>query len=266
MICEFSWGGSIWVAELNNGVDLSIPLRGNGKENPTAWYVEPPSMEPVRGAGFVGSVAEGGAVNFRTISFNPHGHGTHTESLGHITKDIKSVDDIFRSGPAFFPCQVLSVHPHQMPNGDSVIDVDQLQDLMGKHSVDALVVRTLPNDPDKARCDWSNTNPPYFTTAFMKGVLSLGVKHLLVDLPSVDREEDGGALAAHRTFWNVPADPRHGATITEMIFVPEHATDGLYLLHLGVAPFDNDASSSRPVLFRLKERKAHPKNASLPRS
>ena len=80
MICEFYWGGSSWVAELNNGVDLSIPLRGNGKENPSAWYVEPPSMEPVRGAGFVGSVAEGGAVNFRTISFNPHGHGTHTES------------------------------------------------------------------------------------------------------------------------------------------------------------------------------------------
>jgi arylformamidase len=266
MICEFSWGGSNWVAELSGGVDLSIPLRGNAKENPTAWYVAPPTMEPVRGEGFVGSVAEGGAVNFRTISFNPHGHGTHTESLGHITRDIKSVDDIFRSGPAFFPCQVLSVQPLQVSNGDSVIDADHLHGLTAKHPVDALAVRTLPNDPAKARCDWSNTNPPYFTTAFMERVVALGVKHLLVDLPSVDREEDGGALAAHRAFWNVPTDPRHQATITEMIFVPDHVNDGLHLLHLGVAPFDNDASSSRPVLFKLKERKANPKNASLPGS
>ena len=237
------------MAELIDGVDLSIPLRGNGKENPTAWYVEPPSMEPVRGNGFVGSVAEGGAVNFRTISFNPHGHGTHTESLGHITKDIKGVDDIFRSGPAFFPCQVLSVHPHQMPNGDSVIDVDQLQDLMGKHSVDALVVRTLTNDPDNARCDWSNTNPPYFDAEAMTWLVERNVNHLMVDLPSVDREVDGGALAAHHAFWTYPDNPRHHSTITELIFVPETLQDGRHLLNLQTAAFDIDATPSRPVVI-----------------
>ena len=57
--------------------DLSVPLV-DGEGNLRAWYVDPPVFEPVRANGFIGSVAEGGAVNFRNIFFNPHGHGTHT--------------------------------------------------------------------------------------------------------------------------------------------------------------------------------------------
>jgi hypothetical protein len=41
-------------------------------------------------------------------------------------------------------------------------------------------------------------------------------------------------------------------TITELAFVPDDVKDGLYLLNLQVAPFDNDAAPSRPLLFRLE--------------
>lgn len=75
--------------------------------------------------------------------------------------------------------------------------------------------------------------------------------HLLIDLPSVDKEHDGGKLTAHKTFWNYPKAPRKEATITEMIFVPNAVKDGLYLLNLQVAPFENDASPSRPVIYPL---------------
>ena len=78
------------------------------------------------------------------------------------------------------------------------------------------------------------------------------VKHLLIDLPSVDREKDGGKLLSHHAFWQVPENPRMEATISELIYVPDEIKDGQYLLELQFAPFDNDASPSRPVLYRLE--------------
>ena len=77
------------------------------------------------------------------------------------------------------------------------------------------------------------------------------MRHLLLDLPSVDPEHDGGALAAHKAFWGLPDRPRHGATITELIAVPDTAEDGLYLLNLQTAALENDASPSRPILIKL---------------
>jgi arylformamidase len=43
------------------------------------------------------------------------------------------------------------------------------------------------------------------------------------------------------------------ATITELIFIPDEVPNGLYLLNLQVAPMENDAAPSRPVLFHLDE-------------
>ena len=72
-------------------MDISIPLRA-GAENVNAWYVDPVSIEPVRTEHFTGSVAEGGSVNFRNIRFNPHGNGTHTECVGHISTEVESIN------------------------------------------------------------------------------------------------------------------------------------------------------------------------------
>ena len=40
----------------------------------------------IRGEGFVGSVAEGGAVNFKELNINPHANMTHTESVDTFQK------------------------------------------------------------------------------------------------------------------------------------------------------------------------------------
>ena len=79
----------------------------------------------------------------------------------------------------------------------------------------------------------------------------LGVEHLLIDLPSVDKEKDDGQLLAHRAFWNHPDNPKRGSTITEFIYVDNKVVDGTYLLNLQVAPFHNDAAPSRPVLYQF---------------
>ena len=45
-------------------------------------------------------------------------------------------------------------------------------------------------------------NPPaFFSIESMKYIVSLGIKHLLVDMPSVDRLFDDGILSAHNIFW-----------------------------------------------------------------
>lgn len=80
-----------------------------------------------------------------------------------------------------------------------------------------------------------------------------GIKHVLCDIPSVDREDDGGKLLAHKAFFGVPESPRLDTTITELIYVDNSIEDGLYLLDIQIASFQSDASPSRPVLYRLEK-------------
>ncbi|MCB0760094.1 MAG: cyclase family protein [Flavobacteriales bacterium] len=240
-------------------LDISIPLKaGDGRLS--AWYVPPITMEPVRANGFVGSVAEGGSVNFRDIVFNPHGHGTHTECVGHISKEFYSVNQAVDR----FMCmaRLISIEPEVSARtlawekpGDAVITAAQIESATGGDFQEALIIRTLPNEESKNTRAYSNTNPPYLTEEAAVLLREKGVKHLLIDTPSVDRETDEGLLKAHHAFWNYPEAPRLDSTITELIYVPSRIVDGVYLLNLQFAPFENDASPSRPVLFEVKVRK-----------
>lgn len=226
-----------------------MPLRAS-KANPTVWYVDQPRFEPVRTEHYTGSVAEGGDVNFRDIYFNPHGHGTHTECLGHITKEVYSINETLSQ--FFFTAKVISILPKRL-NGvndqvDFVITLDQLKKF--DINSEALIIRTLPNDSSKLERHYSNTNPPYLDVDCAKYLLECGVEHLLVDIPSVDKESDGGELAFHHAFWEVPSNPNFKRTITELIYVANHIKDGDFILNLQVAPFQNDAAPSRPVLYK----------------
>lgn len=234
-------------------LDLSIEL-SNDESNPRAWYVEPPTFEPVRTEHYTGSIAEGGSVNFRDIFFNPHGHGTHTECLGHITKEVYSIND--RIQEYFCQAQVMTLTPKKFTNKDDgsidrVITADQLSAV--SNDVDALILRTLPNGLEKQHMNYSDTNPAYLDVAGASILIEKGIKHLLIDLPSVDRESDGGELVFHHAFWEVPQSPNHERTITELIYVRNEVEDGKYILELQVAPFKNDAAPSRPILYKIEK-------------
>lgn len=231
--------------DLTKGIDISIPYR-TAAEATSAWYVGPMSSEPVRGDGFVGSVAEGGSVNFRDLKLNPHGNGTHTECVGHIAPECFSVNQHLKQW--FFDALLITISP-ESHGEDQIITLQQLQESVGEKRPAALLIRTTPNDETKLFRNYSNGNPPYLEGAAAAWMCEIGIQHLLLDLPSVDREVDGGALAAHRAFWNYPDAPRMKATITEFIYVPDSVMDGDYMLNLQVAPIENDASPSRPVLF-----------------
>lgn len=236
--------------DTNEPLDLSIGLQA-GEGNLRAWYVNPPTFEPVRANGFVGSVKEGGGVNFRDVFFNPHGHGTHTECHGHITPEVVSVNQKLRS--YFFKARLVSVQPELLENGDELITKNLLADKLGDSPFEALIIRTLPNSFDKTSKNYSDTNPPYLDLSVIELIEQFDVQHLLVDMPSVDRESDEGKLAFHHAFWNVPENP-NDKTITELIYVIDVIEDGLYILEMQMAPFENDASPSRPVLYRVHKK------------
>lgn len=249
MIAEITHQGRTWRIALDKPIDLSIPLDANSP-GPRAWHVGPPAFTPVRDGATIYAVKEGSPVNFRDVAFNPHGNGTHTESVGHITPEVHSVGPIFQR--YWFTALLISVLPEERRTAegtDRLITLGQLRGAIGEQLPEALVVRTWPNDGDKHARQWTGTNPPYVEAQACQWLRSIGVKHLLLDLPSVDRERDEGKLAAHHAFWNYPGTVDLRRTITEMIYVPDRVRDGEYLLELQVPYFINDAAPSRPLLY-----------------
>ena len=253
MKATLNYNGAALSADLSLPIDISIPLTNN-ENNPIAWYIDKPVIEPVKMGDWVGKVSEGSSTNFNNIFFNPHGHGTHTECLGHITRDFYSVNQALKQ--FFFTAEVVSVTPEEQ-SGDFVITKVQIQELLNGSNPEAIIIRTLPNEIAKKSKNYSNTNPPYLEEDAATFIRECGIKHLLIDLPSVDREQDEGKLVAHKAFWNVKdindlnSDARHDATITEMVYINDTVEDGSYLLNLQIASFENDASPSKPVLYKL---------------
>ena len=247
MIATIETNSRKYKIDLTKPIDISIPLRAS-KENVNAWYLKPPTIEPVHDKGWTASVKQGASINFNTITFNPHAHGTHTECVGHITEIVHSVNKQLKQ--SFFLSEVITVAPENQGE-DFVISKKQLQFALGNKKRQAIVIRTIPNTNEKLTAQYSHTNPPYLLEDAAEYLKNKGIDHLLIDLPSVDKEKDEGKLLAHKAFWNIKGDVRTQATITEFIFVPNAVEDGTYFLNLQIAPFENDASPSKPILYAL---------------
>ena len=245
--------GQTFEIDLSKPIDISIPLT-NTDANPIAWYIEKPEIEPVQFGNWIGKVSEGSSTNFNTIFFNPHGHGTHTECLGHITREFYSINQCLKK--FFFTAELISITPEEIGE-DRIITKSQIELVLNGKTPEAIVIRTLPNLESKKHQNYSKTNPPYLAEEAATYIREIGIQHLLIDLPSVDREEDEGKLLAHKAFWNVKnvtklnPDARLSCTITEMIYVEDAISEGRNILNLQIASFENDASPSKPILYKI---------------
>lgn len=265
MICELRLGEHCFRVDFAAGTDISRPVR-MGTEG-VAFSLAGAVEEPVTAGDFVGKVAAGGSVNCSTLHLNAHGNGTHTECIGHVLKDRVVVPDA--PPPPLLSCVLLSAQPilrkdtpetytGKQGDDDRVVTAAGLAESMlriGKlpFAAAAVVVRT-----GLGQAMFSGANPPYFTLEAIDFLLSLQAEHLLCDLPSLDREDDGGALCAHRRFWGLAPDRTQVSstsaihrTVTELCHVPNELEDGPYLLSLQVPAVDSDAVPSRPLLFTL---------------
>ncbi|MFT4645336.1 MAG: arylformamidase [Planctomycetota bacterium] len=251
--------------DLSKPIDISIAIK-NGNNNPKAFYGPDTILEPVRTDEFVGSTTEGGILNFKNVFLNPHGNGTHTECLGHITENEFTINQCLKEFHHL--AQVVSITPETLENGDTVISEKQVKAIDFHKDAKAIIIRTLPNSEDKNSRDWSGANHTYIHHLAMKHMVDSGIEHFMIDSPSVDREDDNGMLLAHKTFWGllnektqvkgaVKVDDsysleRKNCTITEMIFVPNEIKDDLYLMNIQIISLEMDASPSKILLFEKK--------------
>jgi len=249
MLATIKYNSKNFQIDFTKPIDISIAIDVS-KQNVNAWYIGGPKIFPEDFEGQKIKVSDGAAVNFNNIEFNPHAHITHTECAGHITEKVYSVNQNLKQ--YFFLSEVVTIAPAQIED-DFVITKKQLQFALGNKKRDAIVIRTIPNLSDKKGAQYSNTNPPYLLEEAAIYLREKGIKHLLVDLPSVDKEKDNGKLLSHNAFWNTAGKLRLEATITEFVFVPNDVVDGTYFLNLMIAPFENDASPSKPVLYQIED-------------
>ena len=223
---------------------------------PSAFHLPPASAFPV-------CAVDGGAgVNCDTLTLNAHANGTHTECIGHVLSGGRPT--IFTvSPPPLLPAVLLTVQLTQLANvvgeGDAyppgapddwVISLSAVVAAFAgvasgtpsaPHllSTGGLVLRTPGGAGSKLGRSWSGTNPPYPTPAAVGWAVQHGVHHLVLDLPSTDRESDGGEMRSHRAFWGLPprgltgSGGREHCTITEL------------------AGVESDAAPSRPQLIQV---------------
>ncbi len=250
MQISFEHQGKKCTADLSKPIDISIPLRA-GAENVKAFYASDVKIEPMKAGSFIGDVLQGGSCNVNDIAFNPHCNGTHTECVGHISKEKHSLNQCLKE--FFFLAQLITVTPEEI-NGDKIISRASIEKSLPANfelqTSNSLILRTLPNDTAKLTKNYSGTNPPYIHHEAATWLRELGIEHLLLDLPSIDKEDDN-KLLAHHAYWHYPERTRQQATITELIYVPGSIPDGIYLLSLQVTSFENDASPSKPVLYKI---------------
>ena len=233
--------------DFNSPIDISIPLSFS-KKNLNAWGINKAKKSPVVIGEWVGNIKQGGPVNFNNIWFNPHAHVTHTECFGHISINEESIND---NKDSFFLFSKLVSVKLKKKSKDLVITKESLYNkLNNQFQFETLIIRTLPNKNSKNYMDYSNQNPPYMTKECMLYIKKLGVKNLLIDLPSVDKEKDDGQVENHKLFFDF-ASGGNSNTLTELVYISDEIIDGDYYLNLQIMPIENDAAPSRPILFKI---------------
>ncbi len=226
---------------------------------------------PLQTADFTGRVDRGGSCNASVLTMTPHANGTHTECVGHLTQ--QSVD-VFRSVPQrLLIAPLMTIEPELAADStESTRPAPRSADLLITRAalerawpaplverlvVRAAVIRTLPNAADKFIDD--SAAAPFLSAEAADWLVARGIEHLVLDVPSADRAEDGGAMTAHRILFGLPPGStslgdaqRRECTITELAYVPDSVTDGWYFLSLQIPAIAGEAIPSRPVLYPLR--------------
>ena len=272
MNARIELGGRELGIDLAHPVSVAVPLDFAGAQ-PRHFGAPRATSRPFEAPGFAGTVARGASCNCEVLTLIPHCNGTHTECVGHLTREPLDAHRVIPAG--LLPALLLSVGAEPAPAagedsepppqpGDRLITARALGrawPAAAPFEPQALLVRTLPNARDKLTHDYSGETPPYLTRQAAQLLVRRGIWHLIVDVPSIDRAHDEGRLTAHRIFFGLPrqsaelaAAARPEATVTELAFMPDELTDGAYLLELQAPALGGDAVPSRPLLYRFAER------------
>jgi len=237
--------------DLDCGIDLSIHNRFDGK-NPIFYNAMQTRAIPVERDGFIGAVNRGGGCNVSIANVDIHCTGTHTECVGHIDDSGIIITDVCPTG--FISASLVSLETeianetsenYHVPfcDEDRVITKKNLVEKWSGKSPEVLILRTLPNNENKKSLNYDENPAPFFTNDAIDYITHLGVQNLLVDLPSIDKADDGGQLGNHNRFFE------KGKTISELLYIPNSVLDGFGFLQIQIPNWGLDAAPSRPIFY-----------------
>lgn len=239
-------------------IELDFDYQGAKAEQPNHFDSMRATKIPMKSGSFTGDVAVGGSCNAFQVTINPHCNGTHTESSWHLNqKGLPPYKIIDRP---FYLAKLISVTPSKdlgedtysvpLSSFDTVITRKQIAThLKDVEEIEGLVIRTLPNLETKKIATWGKDFPGAFLSyEAAKYISGLGIKHLIIDTPSIDKSNDEGRLLAHRTFLKDDT-----TTVSEMAYIPNSLQDGIFALRICAAPVNLDAFTSSIYLHPIHE-------------
>tara|TARA_Y100001970_G_C14021868_1_gene743962 strand:+ start:124 stop:924 length:801 start_codon:yes stop_codon:yes gene_type:complete len=261
-IAKIEIGKKKYTIDLNKFYDLSIPIDIN-KKSPSFYDEKPIIIKYYKDQdNKIWSTKDGAPCNIPIIDLNIHCGTTHSECRSHITKESLTISEVIKD--FFIPSILLSVEPQDTINNetyhcnfnnkDSIITERLLKkhlELYKGKSIKAIIIRTLPNIENEVLSkDYNKEHNPFFSNEAILYIKSLGIEHLIVDIPSIDRFDDGGNLGNHQIFWGLTDIPNNN-TITELAFISNEIKDGFYILSLNVSNINLDASPCRPIIYPI---------------
>jgi len=111
MKATIHYKGNDYQIDYSQPLDISIPLKDGFFNVVNCFYAPPVEITPVKTDTFIGDTTQGGLLNFKNVKLNPHGNGTHTECVGHLSKEPYILDKCLKQ--FFFKAHVLTVHPEK---------------------------------------------------------------------------------------------------------------------------------------------------------
>ena len=255
---RFEWSGRQFAADLSRPVSIAIPLDFAGPQ--AACFDAPPASSRPLFAGL--------SCNCETLTLAPHCNGTHTECVGHLTEDRVAVSERVPGGlvlallvtlaPVSAAASGEGSDPEPAP-GDRLVTAAALEGASGRFDgarPGAMILRTAEAASGPHRSYRGAAPAPYLSRQAAAWLVARDIQHVVFDLPSADRADDGGRLTAHRVFFGLPQGSRRSrdasrpqASITELAWIDASIPDGWYLLDLQMPAFLSDAAPSRPLLY-----------------
>jgi kynurenine formamidase len=240
-------------------VSREVYFKGETR-SPNAFHLTPITSKTVEFEGqFIGDVSRGGSCNVDTLQYVPHGL-THLETSAHIL------------GPEAHPPTVKDIPVEKLSGIVFLIDLSQPGEesaqLVPRAAVQAkLEQNTLPISllAIKTRAsllpqdyDFSGKNFLALAPGTAKGihdytVCSSRIQCLILDLPSIDPEKDGGKLLAHRHFFGLPetgtnAGDKEKRALVELAWFA-NLTEGYYYAVITPPRFETNAVTTG-IVFR----------------
>lgn len=221
---------------------------------------------------FTGDVNRGGSCNVDILSYVPHGL-THIETSAHILSPDSNPPTI-KDIPLEHFCGIvylidlthLGTEPgRQIPWKEIEIKLEQ-----NTIPISMLALKTraslLPSDYDFSGKDFLSLSPEaakgihdYSFPGSGSSPVQQPINCLLLDLPSIDPEADGGKLTAHRNFFGLPGtghsgEDREKRALVELAWF-SNLGEGYYYALITPPPFQANAVSTGIVFQPLARTK-----------